>query len=163
MRFHRNPFNTKDAFGVHTRKLALQGAMNNLTRWEQYAPISIGFEDMWKTLDALAANPQSNYPPYNILKLDNERQQLQLALAGFLKDDIEVAVEKNILNISVNKTYETEGDYVHRGIAQRSFSRNWQLSEDTIIDEVTYIDGLLRVTLKRVIPEEHRRKVFDIQ
>ena len=136
--------------------------MNNLARWETYSPVSIGFEDMWKTLDALAANPQSNYPPYNILKLDNERQQLQLALAGFVKDDIEVAVEKNILNISVSKTYESEGDYVHKGIAQRSFSRNWQLSEDTVIDEVTYIDGLLRVTLKRVIPEEQRRKVFDI-
>ena len=66
--------------------------MNNITRWEQYAPVSIGFEDMWKTLDALAANPQSNYPPYNIVKLDDERQQLQVALAGFIQDDIEVAV-----------------------------------------------------------------------
>lgn len=136
--------------------------MNNLTRWETYNPVSIGFEDMWKTLDALASNPQSNYPPYNIIKLDDERQQLQLALAGFLKEDILVAVERNVLNISVSKSYETEGDYVHRGIAQRTFSRNWQLSADTIIDEVTYIDGLLRVTLKRVTPEEQRRKVFDI-
>jgi len=136
--------------------------MNNLTRWEQYSPVSIGFEDMWKTLDAMAANPQTNYPPYNIIKLDEERQQLQLALAGYLKEDIEVAIEKKVLNISVSKSYVTEGDYVHKGIAQRSFSRNWQLSDDTTIDEVTFIDGLLRVTLKRVIPEEHRRKVFDI-
>lgn len=135
---------------------------NHLTKWESYTPFSIGFEDMWKTLDALASNPQPNYPPYNIIKLDDERQQLQLALAGYLKDDIEVAVERNVLNISVNKSYVTEGDYVHKGIAQRSFSRNWQLSDDTTIDEVSFIDGLLRVTLKRVIPEEHQRKVFDI-
>ena len=151
-----------DAFGVHKKQTRFKGAMNNLTRWETYNPVSIGFEDMWKTLDALASNPQSNYPPYNIIKLDDERQQLQLALAGFLKEDILVAVERNVLNISVSKSYETEGDYVHRGIAQRTFSRNWQLSADTIIDEVTYIDGLLRVTLKRVTPEEQRRKVFDI-
>ena len=82
--------------------------------------MSIGFEDMWKTLDALAANPQSNYPPYNIIRLDDERQQLQLALAGFLKDDIEVAVERGVLNISVSKDYQlAEGEYVHRGIALR--------------------------------------------
>ena len=135
---------------------------NSLARWESYSPVSIGFEDMWKTLDALAANPQQNYPPYNIVKLDDERQQLQLALAGFLREDIVVAVEKKVLNISVGKTYDSEGEYVHRGIAQRSFSRNWQLSEDTVVEDVTYIDGLLRVTLKQEIPEEARRKVFDI-
>ena len=137
--------------------------MNNITRWEQYAPVSIGFEDMWKTLDALASNPQSNYPPYNIVKLDDERQQLQLALAGFLKDDIEVAVERGVLNISVSKDYQlAEGEYVHRGIALRSFSRNWKLSDDTVIDHVTYDDGMLRVTLRRQIPEEHKRKLFPI-
>ena len=123
----------------------------------------IGFEDMWKTLDALASNPQSNYPPYNIVKLDDERQQLQLALAGFLKDDIEVAVERGVLNISVSKDYQlAEGEYVHRGIALRSFSRNWKLSDDTVIDHVTYDDGMLRVTLRRQIPEEHKRKLFPI-
>ena len=136
--------------------------MNNLTRWETYSPVSIGFEDMFKRLDALADNPQQNYPPYNLLKLDDERQQLQLALAGFTREDIEVAVERKVLNISVSKTYETEGEYVHKGIAQRSFSRNWQLSDDTVVDEVTYIDGLLRVTLRREVPEENKRKVLPI-
>ena len=136
--------------------------MNNLTRWETYSPVSIGFEDMFKRLDALADNPQQNYPPYNLVKLDDERQQLQLALAGFTREDIEVAVERKVLNISVSKTYETEGEYVHKGIAQRSFSRNWQLSDDTVVDEVTYIDGLLRVTLRREVPEEYKRKVLPI-
>ena len=64
--------------------------MNNLTRWESYTPVSIGFEDMFKRLDALAANPTTNYPPYNLVKLDDEKQQLQLALAGFSREDIEV-------------------------------------------------------------------------
>jgi molecular chaperone IbpA len=137
--------------------------MNNLLpRWEVYNAHSIGLENMFKKLDAFADNPQSNYPPYNLIKLDDDRQQLQMALAGFLKEDIEVAIEKKVLNISVSKTYETEGDYVHKGIAQRSFSRNWQLSDDTVIDEVTYIDGLLRVTLRREVPEEQKRKLFPI-
>ena len=137
--------------------------MNNVVRWEQYAPVSIGFEDMWKRLDALAANPQLNYPPYNLIKLDDERQQLQLALAGFDKEDITVAVEKKVLNISVQKATDEESiDFVYKGISARTFSRNWQLSEDTIIDEVTFVNGLLSVTLRREIPEESRRRVIDI-
>lgn len=135
--------------------------MNALTRWERYAPTSIGLEDMFKRLDAFA-DSSSNYPPYNIVKLDNDKQQLQLALAGFMKDDIEVAVERNVLNISVKTTYEVEGEYVHKGIAQRSFSRNWQLSEDTVVEDVTYQDGMLRVTLARELPEELKRKVLPI-
>ena len=136
--------------------------MNALTRWETYSPISIGFEEMFKRLDALADNPHQNYPPYNLVKLDDDRQQLQVALAGFSRDEIEVAVESKVLNINVSKTQETEGEFVHKGIARRSFSRNWQLSDETVVDDVSYTDGLLRVTLRREIPEENRRKVLPI-
>ncbi len=136
--------------------------MNNLARWETYSPVTIGFEDMWKRLDALAANPTSNYPPYNLVKLDEESQQLQVALAGFDKEDIKVSVERRVLNISVQKSNTDVGEYVHRGISSRTFSRNWQLSEDTLVDEVTFVNGLLCVTLKREIPEEARRKVLPI-
>ena len=135
--------------------------MNALTRWERYSPVGIGLEDMFKRLDAFADNG-TNYPPYNIVKLDEEKQQLQIALAGFLKDDIEVAVEQGVLQVSVNKSYETEGEYVHKGIAQRSFARNWQLADDTIVEDVTYQDGLLRITLAREVPEEKKRKLLPI-
>jgi len=136
--------------------------MNNLTRWESYAPVSIGFEDMFKRLDALAANPVTNYPPYNLVKLDDEKQQLQLALAGFSREDIEVSVERKVLNINVQKAMQDEGEYVVKGISSRTFSRNWQLSADTLIDEVTFVNGLLCVTLRREVPEEARRKVLPI-
>ena len=135
--------------------------MNALTRWEQYAPVGIGLEDMFKRLDAFADN-NANYPPYNIVRLDNDSQQLQIALAGFLREDIEVAVEQNVLQVSVQKSYETEGEYVHRGIAQRTFARNWQLADDTVVGDVTYIDGLLRINLERQVPEEKKRKVLPI-
>ena len=134
---------------------------NALTRWERYSPVGIGLEDMFKRLDAFADHG-TNYPPYNILKLDDEKQQLQVALAGFRKEDIEVAVERGVLQISVSKSYETEGEYVHRGVAQRSFARNWQLSDDTKGEEVTFQDGLLRVTLVKEIPEEMKRKLLPI-
>lgn len=138
--------------------------MNNLARWERYAPVSIGIEEMFNRLDQLADHTP-NYPPYNIVKLDDVRQQLQIALAGFKKEDIEVAVERKVLNIcvsNVSKAYDTEVEYVHKGVAQRSFSRNWQLSDDTVVTEVTYIDGLLRVTLEKQVPEEDKRKLLPI-
>ena len=136
--------------------------MNNaLTQWERYSPVGIGLEDMFKRLDAFADNG-SSYPPYNIVKLDEEKQQLQIALAGFKKDDITVAIEQHVLQVSVPKSYETEGTYVHRGVAQRSFARNWQLADDTVVEEVTFIDGLLRITLAREIPEEKKRKLLPI-
>ena len=138
--------------------------MNNTlapVRWERYSPFGLGLEDMFHRLDALADNGTS-YPPYNIVKLDDEKQQLQIALAGFQKEDIEVAVERKVLTVSVNKSYETEGEYVHKGIAQRSFSRNWQLSDSTFVGDVSYQDGLLRITLEKDIPEDQKRKLLPI-
>jgi len=136
--------------------------MNNLARWETYSPVSIGFEDMFKRLDALADNPQSNYPPYNLVKIDDEKQELQLALAGFNKEDIEVSLERKVLNISVQKTDPEVGEYVHKGISTRTFSRNWQLSDDTVIDDVSFVNGLLSVTLRREIPEKDKRRILPI-
>lgn len=135
--------------------------MNTITSWDNYAPVSIGLEDMFRRLDAFHEHTPK-YPPYNIVKLDDERQELQVALAGFSKEEIEVCLERKVLNISVSKTEEEVGDYVHKGVAKRSFSRNWQLSSDTVIDEVKFVDGLLRITLRREIPEQDRRKVLPI-
>ena len=137
--------------------------MNNLARWEtHYAPVSVGLEDMFKRLDAFSDSTSNNYPPYDLLKLDDERQVLSLALAGFSKDDIEVSVEQKVLNIQVTKTFEPDGTYVYKGIARRSFSRNWQLSEQTVVDDVTFTNGILSVTLRREVPEEQKRKVLPI-
>ena len=135
--------------------------MNTLVPWERYSPVGIGLEDMFRRLDAFSDNG-SAYPPYNIVKLNDNSQQLQIALAGFLREDIEVAAEQGVLQVSVQKSFETEGEYVHRGIAQRTFARNWQLSDNTSIDDVTYVDGLLRITLTKHVPEELQRKVFPI-
>ena len=138
--------------------------MNNTlspVKWERYTPFGLGLEDMFQRLDALADNGTS-YPPYNIVKLDDTKQQLQIALAGFLKEDIEVAVERKVLTVSVNKSYDTEGEYVHRGIAQRSFVRNWQLSDDTFVGEVNYDNGLLRINLEKNVPEDQKRKLLPI-
>lgn len=136
--------------------------MNNLTRWERYAPVSLGVEDMFKRLDALVDNTASNYPPYNIIKIDDKSQELHIALAGFSKDDIEVAVERGVLTVSThNKEPETR-EFVHRGIATRTFARNWQLGDQAVVDEPRYENGMLIIPIRLVVPEEHQRKVLPI-
>lgn len=144
--------------------------MNNLTQWERYAPVSFGIEDMFKRLDALADSTASNYPPYNILRIDNTSQELQIALAGFAKQDIEVAVERNVLSVKATHVKssvaagdkDVVGEFVHRGIASRNVNRNWQLGENTVVDEPRFIDGMLYITVRQEVPEEQRRKVLPI-
>ena len=70
--------------------------------------------------------------------------------------------DKKVLNISVQKTDPEVGEYVHKGISTRTFSRNWALSDDTVIDDVLFVNGLLRVTLRREVPEEDKRKILPI-
>ena len=118
---------------------------------------------MFKRLDAFADNESVNYPPYNIVKLNDVTQQLQVALAGWTEDSIEVSVERRVLNVKTVTSVVDDNDYIHKGIATRSFSRNWQLSDDTIVEDVVFDNGLLRINLTKEIPEELKRKVIDIK
>ena len=144
--------------------------MNNLTRWERYAPVSFGVEEMFKRMDALVDSTATNYPPYNILKLDDTSQELQIALAGFAREDIEVAVERGVLSVKATHVKSSVaagdkdyvGEFVHRGIAARNVNRNWQLGENTVVDEPKFIDGMLYITVRQEVPEEQRRKVLPI-
>ncbi len=137
--------------------------MNNaLTRWETYNPVSFGLEDMFRRLDAFQDSTSTNYPPYNIVKVDDVTQQLEIALAGFSRDEIEVAVERNVLSVSTTKS-DTDGrEYTHKGLARRTFARNWQLADDVVVENVTYIDGLLSIDIRKEVPEEHKRKLLPI-
>ena len=137
--------------------------MNNaLARWETYSPVQFGLEDMFKRLDAFHDSSASNYPPYNIVKIDDVTQQLEIALAGFSRDEIEVAVEKNILSVSTNTEGPDGREYTHKGLARRTFARNWQLSDDTVVEEVTYVDGLLSINIRKEVPEAQKRRLLPI-
>ena len=138
--------------------------MNQLARWERYSPVGIGLEDMFKRLDAMADTAASNYPPYNIVKIDDHTQELQIALAGFKKEQIEVSLERGVLTVSTKADTESSevGHYLHRGIAKRTFARNWQLSDLAVVDKPRYVDGMLYVTIRMELPEEQKRKVLSI-
>jgi molecular chaperone IbpA len=101
----------------------------------------------------------SNYPPYNLIQLSNTESQLELALAGFKSEEVNVYTEQGKLIVEGQREEtETEKTFVHRGVAARSFSRSWTLSDETEVRSVEFENGLLTVILGRVIPEHHQRK-----
>ena len=136
--------------------------MNNLTRWERYAPVTLGVEDMFHRLDALVDNTTSNYPPYNIIKIDETSQELHIALAGISKEDITVSVERGVLNVGTSAITADTRQYLHRGIAQRTFSRNWQLGDQAVVGEPRYVDGMLIIPISLQVPEEQKRRELPI-
>ena len=103
----------------------------------------------------------SNYPPYNLVQVSNVESRLELALAGFKTEEVHVYTEYGKLFIEGQKEdKESDIQYIHKGLAQRSFRRAWTLSDDTTIKEVTFEDGLLNVTLTKIVPEHHVRKDY---
>ena len=101
---------------------------------------------------------QSNYPPYNLIQLNNHESKLEIALAGFKKDELKVFTEFGKLYVEGKKEEsENVGEFVHKGLAHRSFQRVWTVSDDTKVGSVEFVDGLLTVQLNKIIPEHHAR------
>ena len=136
--------------------------MNALTRWERYNPVGIGLEDMFRRLDAFADSTAVNYPPYNIVRVDENTQELQIALAGFKREDIEVAVEKGVLSVTATEPDDVDYTYIHKGIAKRNVARNWQLGDNVEVEDPTFVDGLLTVTVKVNVPEAQKRRLLPV-
>ena len=101
----------------------------------------------------------TNYPPYNLVQVSNVESRLELALAGFKKKEVNVYTQDGKLFVEGQKEdKETETNYLHKGLAQRSFTRAWTLSDDTEVRSVDFEDGLLSITLGRIVPHHHQRK-----
>ena len=119
---------------------------------------SIGMDEYFGRLFDLHETT-SNYPPYNLVTVSNVESRLELALAGFKKNEVNVYTQDGKLFVEGQREDgETGTEYVHRGVAQRSFTRTWTLSDETEVRSVTFEDGLLTVTLGRVVPDHHLRK-----
>ena len=104
---------------------------------------------------------QSNYPPYNLIQLNNHESRLEIALAGFKKDEVKVFTEFGKLFVEgIKEDKEADGEFVHKGLAQRSFKRSWTLSDDTEVRQVSFDDGLLSVELGKIVPDHHARKDY---
>ena len=130
---------------------------------------SVGFDGLFNRLNTMDT-AQSGYPPYNIRKLNDLQYVVELALAGFSKSDIEVEVTEGTLTIrsttakddGADNDENNEINFVHRGIAKRTFSRAFQLSDDIIVKNADLQDGMLIVNLERVIPDEKKPRLIPI-
>ena len=121
----------------------------------------IGMDDYLDRFFTNSYETTTNYPPYNLIQVNNVESVLEIALAGFTKNTISVYTEYGKLIVEGQKeTKETGSEYVHQGLAQRSFTREWALSEDVEVREVQFKDGLLTVKLGKVVPEHHTRKEY---
>jgi molecular chaperone IbpA len=160
-----------DAVRVHTTQSRFLGElqMQSLVKYnaanldqlfDRINRNTIGMEDYFDRIFSLHETT-SKYPPYNIVEVNNVESRLELALAGFKKSEVFVYTESGKLFVEGQKEdQETETNYLHKGVAQRSFTRAWTLSEDTEVRSVSFEDGLLSITLGKIVPDAHKRKDY---
>ncbi len=129
---------------------------------DKYMPYTIGFDSFFNTLDSITGTDVKGYPHYNIKKLDDNKWSIELALAGFSKDDIEIEVKDNIMNI--NGELKTEdNEYVYKGISSRKFSKSFTLAEFTECESATMENGILSIILEKNIPEDKKPQKVKIK
>jgi len=128
---------------------------------------SIGFDRMFDSLTSASGyTQQTNYPPYNIIKKSDTEFLIEVAIAGFSKDDVEVRMAENRLNISSIDLKNSEMDnteYLHKGISARSFKRAFTLSDDVVVKEANMENGILSIAMERVIPEDKKPRTIKIK
>ena len=139
--------------------LARYHAANLPDLFDKITKNSIGMDDYLNRFWDM--DTTSNYPPYNLIQVNNVLSRLELALAGFKKQEVKVYTEFGKLYVEGKKEdKETDGEFLHKGLAQRSFQRVWTISDDTKVGSVKFEDGLLTVELGKVVPEHHSRKEY---
>jgi len=134
----------------------------NLMDFDPFRNYTIGFDKIFDSLLEVSKINTSNFPPYNIRKLGDGKYEIELALAGFTKDDITVELKEGTLSVSA-KTEEKDSDnLVHQGIASRSVLRKFSLSDYMEIKDADFKDGILKIKCFENIPEEKKPKVIKI-
>ena len=144
----------------------------DLSIFNTLRPFSIGFDDMFDQFENMLGNGaltmQSNYPPYNIRKAGKDNYAIEVALAGFNKNDVEVEFEDNLLTVrtkQVNNTHDksVDGEIIHKGISQRQFARSFTIADDVKVNGAELKDGLLTISCERIIPEHKKKKLIEIK
>ena len=146
-----------------------------LSIFNKLRPISVGFDDIFNHFESmfdedyytLTQNIGSNYPPYNIVRSGENQYDIEIALAGFNKDDINVTVEDRLLTVETKNTDEKttanqSNEVIHRGISQRYFKKSFTVASDVEVKDAQLKDGLLKISMERVIPEDKKPRTIDI-
>jgi molecular chaperone IbpA len=137
--------------------------MTNLKAFGQFSPFSVGFDEIFNTLHR-ASIPQSNYPPYDILKED-DKYIIRIAIAGFKKSDVDIEIEDNTLTVSVcreDNTGKQRAEFLHKGISSKEFYKSFALAEHVEVKKATMSDGILQIILEKNIPDSEKPKKIKI-
>ena len=137
-----------------------------LSIFNQLRPLSVGFDDMFDHFESMFDVPTINYPPYNIVKTGDNKFDIEVALAGFNKKDINVTSENNMLTIESKqdeKSKDKDGEVIHKGISQRYFKRSFTIADDVEIKGAELKDGLLKVSMEKIIPDAKKLKTITIK
>ena len=140
---------------------------NNLTTFDRnkFIPYSIGFDNLFDRLFDIDFESSGTYPPYNISKVDDNNYIIEMALAGFNKDDIEVELADSELTVRSKKREDSNKDVnlIHQGISHRSFNRKFTLSEEILVKNAEMKNGMLIIKLEKFIPENKKPKLISIK
>ena len=131
--------------------------------FEKALGITVGFDSMFDRLfgDIQRTETASGFPPYNIRKDEEEKYTIEMAVAGFSQEDLEVELKEGVLTIR-SKSEKEEKKYLHRGIARRAFSRSFTLSDDVVVKGADLVNGMLTIDLERIVPEEKKSRLIEI-
>ena len=130
--------------------------------FSRYSPFTVGFDRALRRLDLLDNTKTPTYPPYNIIQLDEDNYVIELAIAGFTENDVSIEIKEQVLTVATTVEKKEEADYVHRGIAKRSFTRSFTLADTIEVVEASLNNGMLCIKLRNVIPEHKRARKIVI-
>ena len=140
---------------------------NNLTTFDRnkFIPYSIGFDNLFDRLFDIDLESSGTYPPYNISKVDDNNYIIEMALAGFNKDDIEIELADSELTVRSKKREDSKKDVnlIHQGISHRSFNRKFTLSEEILVKNAEMKNGMLIIKLEKFIPENKKPTLIKIK
>ncbi|SVA55649.1 uncharacterized protein METZ01_LOCUS108503 [marine metagenome] len=144
-----------------------------LSIFNRLRPVSVGFDSIFDHFgsmfdDDFMSDIQPTYPPYNIVKSGKNTYNIEVALAGFNKKDINVNVEDGMLSIETKKEDKSsdkdeDGEVLHKGISKRYFKRSFTIANDVKVTGAELKDGLLRVSMEKIVPEEKKLKTIDVK
>ena len=137
-----------------------------LDNFNQLTPYAVGFDRVFDTLNRYVDNNvnSTGFPPYNIQKVGDFKYQIDMALAGFSKDDIEVEVADGTLSVRSDKKEELDDEFTyHRGISYRKFERKFTLAADLVVNGAKLENGMLTIDLERIVPEEKKPRLISVK
>lgn len=136
--------------------------MTSIDLMSRFGTFSVGFDQLFQELERAKYVSNTSYPPYNIVKVDDENYLIEMAVAGFKPEDIELTLTENKLTVSANEKDKPTSEYLHKGLSSREFYKDFILNKDVVVKRADIVNGVLQIQLTHLIPEELKPRTIEI-